>query len=871
MTSLTTLFVVGPEEYVEFNESMGSKAFLEHVWDESATPLDRKGECCDLRRRTTHSYCADTSAAGVRLHSAGARIAGEPPQIEFPTVLRRRGHGNAYKRSGRFVSWAELHRQNPLAVAPPPDLAEYRRRGAQVGHGVKVEPGAWLEHRRVVVSDDGWLDTEGGSRESIYAAPRTAAGASASAEPATRGGQGRRLAPGSMSEALGLQNLSLDERRRSVATSSDEEQHSPRPDGASTPGQTPARRNGRSLFERLGMDPPTPPTPRPAQTTPKRPTNLRLPIPSPSTLPAQPQRTPVARTPLSATHPLPETPLKYSHRSDGPGDQLEPSTPGAVWGSLPAQSPGPGHPRGLGLGGIFSPVTATRALEAAPTAPGSGVRIDDAARIIKEDDVTATSKDTNPINAMLAKLRLAKSGLTSPAAGSGASRWAVASPSLAPLPELTPHVAAQTAAPEVSPVLATSVPDALGVHVDPQSSHSPVDAGPAEPLQDGADHESNVTPDVTSVPAAVETLAEQRVASLPPSPASVNHSLPDEDAPGTPPRSPDMRRVANWGLVNDEAPPATPVEDSPVLALPPGFTSNPLRTPSPPASPAVTPSPTPNSAKKIHPTAWADDDSDGDSLPDLPEEWITTSLSVSASTPMLGTSTRTRGSTIDDDACSSVSESIGASERPARRKNKRGGAKRKGRASSGEAALADAPARGVSNRDGGRAPGAASNGTDMGLRIAGRAALASSQHSSAGSMQPPSAPNSMRRAPTAPVREPAPHRDGSRLRAASPPRGPRAEQTSRARPSQVREAPSHDSRARPPAMRGSRASAPPPSTSQAAAPAPRARPHGRPKLAGDAAFARLAGAALPPTSLGAPAANERGGRRLRAASEAPAA
>jgi hypothetical protein len=171
---------------------------------------------------------------------------------------------------------------------------------------------------------------------------------------------------------------------------------------------------------------------------------------------------------------------------------------------------------------------------------------------------------------------------------------------------------------------------------------------------------------------------------------------------------------------------------------------------------------------------------------------------------MLGTSTRTRGSTIDDDACSSVSESIGASERPARRKNKRGGAKRKGRASSGEAALADAPARGVSNRDGGRAPGAASNGTDMGLRIAGRAALASSQHSSAGSMQPPSAPNSMRRAPTAPVREPAPHRDGSRLRAASPPRGPRAEQTSRARPSQVREAPPHDSRARPPAMRGSR-------------------------------------------------------------------
>lgn len=44
MTTLTTLFVVGPEEYVEFNESMGSKAFLEHVWDQRTTPLKEDGE-----------------------------------------------------------------------------------------------------------------------------------------------------------------------------------------------------------------------------------------------------------------------------------------------------------------------------------------------------------------------------------------------------------------------------------------------------------------------------------------------------------------------------------------------------------------------------------------------------------------------------------------------------------------------------------------------------------------------------------------------------------------------------------------------------------------------------------------------------------
>lgn len=358
-----------------------------------------------------------------------------------------------------------------------------------------------------------------------------------------------------------------------------------------------------------------------------------------------------------------------------------------------------------------------------------------------------------------------------------------------------------------------------------------------------------------------------------------------EDAGGS---AGEPQRVANWGLAADAVAPAPAADASPVLALPPGFMSNPLAasasppsTPPLPSSPAMPPPPTPNSAKKVHPTAWADDDSDGDSLPDLPEEWITsTSLSVSASTPMLGASTRrSAGSTIDDDACSSVSESVTTSERPARRKGKRGGvAKRKGRASSGEAALAAAPARGASSRDGARAASgaAASHGPDMGLRIAGRAAQTSSQHSSASPAPPPSAPSSMRRASAAPStpREPASQRDGSRLRASGAPRGARAEPAPRARPSQVRDAPPHDGRAAPPASapRGPRASAPPTSAAQAPA-APRARPHGRPKLAGDAVFARLAGAALSPgDSLGAPAAaNGRGGRRFRAASEAPAA
>lgn len=46
MTSMTTLFHVGPgpEEFVEFNESFGSKAFLEHVWNSQETPLKQSGE-----------------------------------------------------------------------------------------------------------------------------------------------------------------------------------------------------------------------------------------------------------------------------------------------------------------------------------------------------------------------------------------------------------------------------------------------------------------------------------------------------------------------------------------------------------------------------------------------------------------------------------------------------------------------------------------------------------------------------------------------------------------------------------------------------------------------------------------------------------
>ncbi|KAE8225151.1 hypothetical protein CF319_g2059 [Tilletia indica] len=127
--SLTTFFVVGPEEYVEFAESMGSKAFLQHIWDNSVTPISAK----------------DFDGTS-RLHATGARVVRPkegPPRIEFPTVKRIRG--NKYKPTGKWISWQALKRLNPLAVTDPPDLAVYMARGGQVGTGSRRAPGAYLE------------------------------------------------------------------------------------------------------------------------------------------------------------------------------------------------------------------------------------------------------------------------------------------------------------------------------------------------------------------------------------------------------------------------------------------------------------------------------------------------------------------------------------------------------------------------------------------------------------------------------------------------------------------------------------------------------------------------------------------------------
>ncbi|KDN36786.1 hypothetical protein K437DRAFT_296716 [Tilletiaria anomala UBC 951] len=168
MTSMTTLFHVGPgpEEFVEFNESFGSKAFLQHVWNSHVTPIN------------------DNDLSGSKLHSAKARVSNtQPPCIEFPTILRKRGKGNSYKFSGRWISWDELSRRNPLAVKSPPSLEEFMARGGKVGEGKAISPGGWLGADNVLRKKaekavkesgkaDGWIGK--GSAESIYAPKATA-------------------------------------------------------------------------------------------------------------------------------------------------------------------------------------------------------------------------------------------------------------------------------------------------------------------------------------------------------------------------------------------------------------------------------------------------------------------------------------------------------------------------------------------------------------------------------------------------------------------------------------------------------------------------------------------------------------------------
>ncbi|PWN94354.1 hypothetical protein FA10DRAFT_277916 [Acaromyces ingoldii] len=454
MTTLTTLFVVGPEEYVEFNESMGSKAFLEHVWDQRTTPLKAD----------------ETSASGTHLHTAGARISPDPPlRIEFPTIVRIKGKGNKYKPTGRWISWEDLRKLNPLALNAPPSLEEFAKRGGDVGSGPKLEPGSWLGtdnrktrppkkvskkgDREVKPMSDGWFgeEKEGlgeGSAESIYAPSATKLATAADCSPSSSTGT---LTPtkatpeGKLTSKVGSSKLrqsassrSLSERFGIGFADPSEEPIPPIPSTAagaateeSTEAQTLASQGqDRHVEEDKGRRRPGAPTKLTLSDIQTHSVGASL---GSATLP-----TFIARTPLSATHTPPETPLKHVQRGPSRFARELPATPRTEQAVERLRGMDGSATSGLLLDtgdeadfeGPKKAANEALSSEDKQPQPPSDRPIEATTSTPKANGVapntsmptSSISPAKNQIDSMLAKLRQARSGFSSP--GSSESRWA---------------------------------------------------------------------------------------------------------------------------------------------------------------------------------------------------------------------------------------------------------------------------------------------------------------------------------------------------------------------------------------------------------------------------------------------------------------
>jgi hypothetical protein len=188
-------------------------------------------------------------------------------------------------------------------------------------------------------------------------------------------------------------------------------------------------RSGLSLSERLGMDdikeasnvepmPNVAPIEAPKKTGGKksRPPNLEWAntAQTPPTPPLGSLSSPIAQTPLSASHPLPETPLKHIGRKPNKRVDL-PLTPGIEQAVYDAR----GSNR---VGGLL--------LEAGGDSPVFPKELQTPKRdALALGPMTSPTRSTNgsqsQIDAMLAKLKLARTGAGPPQAGTQQSRWAV--------------------------------------------------------------------------------------------------------------------------------------------------------------------------------------------------------------------------------------------------------------------------------------------------------------------------------------------------------------------------------------------------------------------------------------------------------------
>lgn len=287
--------------------------------------------------------------ADSRLRSAGARISPYPPRrIEFPTIVRVKGKGNRYKATGRWISWDELRAKNPLAISEPPSLAAFEKKGGKVGEGKKLKPGEWLTEEKLGIAKGTTKTASGslsgrvnGSSQSIYADPAVPSEVSTATVNSSGGSEA-----GSDVQAA---TTSSRKKQRSLLERFTSEVGSPEQRAQSLATQPTPATPARSRKADLSID------------VTKKP--FVLPLVSPS----------AARTPLSATHPLPETPLKHTnHQPSTPSQNhpplsslaerrcrpnvppLSPATPESQRHGADASAP-----RGLGLGLGLTPTRPT--------------------------------------------------------------------------------------------------------------------------------------------------------------------------------------------------------------------------------------------------------------------------------------------------------------------------------------------------------------------------------------------------------------------------------------------------------------------------------------------------------------------------------
>lgn len=380
-------------------------------------------------------------------------------------------------------------------------------------------------------------------------------------------------------------------------------------------------------------------------------------------------QSPIAKTPLSASHPLPDTPLKHEGRKGRLRDDVTPASSGSDLRSHNSNLRIGSIPKGglmLDAGG-GDPVL-PRELQT----PGKEHTRTSVSR--KEDEVPLPQKSTASVDQMIAKLHLTQS----PAAGSQESRWAIK-----PSQEAGANTAKAAGLPtDNDDVFASSAqkrqPDVSSTTPSLLDRMSPATSTQREPHPEGKARKERKRGSRKREERKEETVVNAAVT------ASDESKLP----------APTVDAVIAPSASSDK-----PSQDS-VLAQELKEENKPVSASTSTASLVAS-----SSSQSFHAANdtltsinWADDD---DELPDLPEEWTRAAQSCVLDADL-------DSSPVHDVSTSPNADSVAAehANRSTRRGAKRGG-------------------RGRTKKDHEGGPShAASNGNGAGLRIAGSASRA---------------------------------------------------------------------------------------------------------------------------------------------------